>query len=67
MRMKKREKWKTVFQTYYNYYEYLIMLFKLINILIFFQSLINNVLKKYLDQFCIIYLNNILIYSEIKE
>ncbi len=43
------------------------MSFKLTNISIFFQSLINNILKEYLNQFYIIYLNNILIYSEIKE
>ena len=32
-----------------------------------FQAFINNVLQKYLDIFIIIYLDNILIYSQIKE
>ncbi len=49
MRIKKEEEWKIIFWTYYNYYEYLIILFKLINISIFFQSLMNNVLKEYLN------------------
>ena len=31
------------------------------------QSLINNILKKYLDKFCVIYLNNILIFLNNKK
>ena len=31
------------------------------------QSLINNILRKYLNEFYIIYLNNILIFSKNKE
>jgi len=40
------------------------MLFKLKNALTIFQWLINNMLREYLDNFVIMYLNNILIYSE---
>jgi len=40
------------------------MSFKLKNILVTFQRLINNMLREYLDDFVIIYLNNILIYSD---
>ena len=40
------------------------MLFELKNVFIIFQQLINNILREYLDNFVIIYLNNILIYSE---
>jgi len=36
IRIKKKEKWKIAFQTYYNHYEYLVILFKLINVFIFF-------------------------------
>ena len=43
------------------------MPFKLTNILILYQSLINNILRKYLDDFMIAYLNDILIYSKTKE
>ena len=38
------------------------MLFKLINILAIMQSLVNNILRKYLDRFYIIYLDDILIF-----
>jgi len=40
------------------------MLFELKNALITFQRLINNILREYLDNFVIIYLNDILIYSD---
>ncbi len=42
------------------------MSFKLYNISIIFQSFINKTLNLYLNNFCIIYINNILIYSNIK-
>jgi len=40
------------------------MLFGLKNASVIFQQLINNTLKKYLDNFVIMYLNDILIYLE---
>ena len=43
------------------------MSFDLINASATFQIFVNNVLRRYLDQFVIIYLNNILIYSKIRE
>jgi hypothetical protein len=43
------------------------MLFKLINALILYQSLINNIFRKYLDDFVIAYLDDIFIYSKTKE
>jgi hypothetical protein len=43
------------------------MLFSLTNTPASFQSLINNILRKYLGVFTIAYLNNILIYSKNKE
>jgi hypothetical protein len=43
------------------------MLFGLINTPVSYQSLINNILRKYLDDFVIAYLDDILIYSKIKE
>jgi len=48
----------------YEHYKYIIMSFELKNALTIFQQLINNTLKKYLDDFVITYLNDILIYSE---
>ena len=43
------------------------MLFRLINILIIIQNLINDILRKYLNKFYIIYLDNILIFLNNKE
>ena len=53
----------TAFNTYYNQFEYLIMLFELCNALSNFQNYINKIIHKYLDVFCSVYLNDILIYS----
>jgi len=43
------------------------MQFRLINILVIFQKRINSVLGEHLDEFVIVYLNNIIIYLESKE
>jgi hypothetical protein len=43
------------------------MLFELINASILYQSLINNIFRKYLDDFVVAYLNDIFIYLKIKE
>jgi len=40
------------------------MLFELKNALVIFQRLINDMLREYLDDFAITYLNDILIYSD---
>ena len=55
----------TIFIIFFNSYKYHVMLFKLINELTFYQHYMNDVLFKYLHQFCQIYLNNIIIYSKI--
>jgi Reverse transcriptase (RNA-dependent DNA polymerase) len=43
------------------------MPFKLINALISYQSLINNIFRKYLDDFVVAYLNDIFIYLKTKK
>jgi Reverse transcriptase (RNA-dependent DNA polymerase) len=43
------------------------MLFKLINVPTLYQSFINNIFRRYLDDFIIAYLNDILIYSKTKK
>ena len=67
IRMKKEEEWKTVFRTRQRLFEYQMMLFELANASITFQSVINTVLEKYLDDFAMTYLNDILIYFETTE
>jgi hypothetical protein len=45
----------------------MVMPFGLTNAPASMQSLVNDVLREFLDQFCVAYLNDILIYSETKE
>jgi Reverse transcriptase (RNA-dependent DNA polymerase) len=40
------------------------MPFRLINVSVIYQALINNILREYLDDFIVIYLNDIFIYSK---
>ena len=55
----------TIFIIFFNLYKYHVMLFELINESAFYQHYMNDVLFKYLHQFCQIYLNDIIIYSKI--
>ncbi len=55
----------TIFIIFFNLYKYYVMLFELTNELTFYQHYMNDVLFKYLHQFCQIYLNDIIIYSKI--
>ncbi len=61
--IKKNKEWKTAFWTRYEHYKYIVMSFELKNVLVIFQRLINNILREYLNDFVIIYLDDILIYS----
>ncbi len=67
IRIKEEDEWKTVFCTRLKHYEYLTMSFDLINASVTFQTFVNNVLRCYLNQFIIVYLNNILVYSKTKK
>ncbi len=51
-----------MFHIYYDHFEYMIMLFDLINAFIIFQIYINKILTKLLNNFYVIYLNDILIF-----
>jgi hypothetical protein len=67
IRMAPGEEEKTAFRTRYGHYEYTVMPFGLTNAPATFQRLINNVLRPYLDQSCICYLDDILVYSKSEE
>ncbi len=67
IQIKEEDEWKTVFYTRLEHYEYLIMSFNLINASVMFQIFVNNVLQRYLNQFIIVYLNDILVYSKMKK
>jgi hypothetical protein len=67
IRIKKEDEWKTAFRCRYEQYEYRIMSFELANAFATFQSYINFALKKFLNVFVVMYLNDILIYSQNEE
>ena len=62
IRIKKNE-WKIAFKCQYEHYEYKIMFFYLINVFANFMNYIHETLKKYLNLFIIMYVNDILIFS----
>ena len=64
MRIRKDDEWKTVFQTRYGHFEYQVIPFGFSNTLASFQRYVNKILEKKLDVFVIVYLDNILIYTE---
>jgi len=55
-----------MFYTYYEHFKYMIMSFKLINVFIIFQTYINKIMTKLLNDFCVVYLNDILIFFKLK-
>ena len=67
IRIKKGDKYKTAFRTRYGYYEWNVMPLGLYNAPVTFQEYINDLLREYLDQGVIVYLDDILIYSVNKD
>ena len=65
--MKAEKEWKTAFRTRYDFYEYTIMSFELINVSTSCQKFFNNTLREYLNIFVIMYLIDILIFFQTKE
>ena len=63
MRIADGDEWKTAFQTCYRSYEFQVMHYRLTNTPVSFQHFMNNVFKDLLDICMVIYLNDILIYS----
>lgn len=57
------DKWKTTFRTRYRLYEWLVTLFGLANGPSTLQKYFSLILRKYLDDFCSVYTDDILIYS----
>ena len=67
IRIREGDEWKTAFRTRYGHFEYLVMPFGLANAPANFQGYINQALREHLDTFCIVYLDDILIYSQNEE
>ena len=64
LKIKKSNVPKTTFKTHYGHYEFLTMLFRLTNAPVVFMDLVNKVFHPYLDQFVIVFINDILVYSK---
>ena len=66
LRIREGDEELIAFRTRFRLFEYLVIPFDLYNRPTSFQYYINNTLREYLDDFYTTYLDNILIYSEIK-
>ena len=67
VRIREGDEWKTTFTTKCGTYEYLVMPFGLTNAPAAFQRWINRTLQSYIDICCIVYLDDVLIYSDSLE
>ena len=64
LRVKDVDVSKTAFRTRYGHYEFLVMPFGLTNEPTSFMDLMNMVLRPYVDQFVIVFIDDILVYSK---
>jgi predicted aspartyl protease len=63
IRIREGDEWKTAFRTRYGHFEYLVMPFGLTNAPATFQAYVNRTLAGLLDDLCVVYLDDILIYT----
>jgi hypothetical protein len=67
LRIREEDIEKTTFSTRYGHYEYVVMSFGLTNAPAAFMEAMNGMLHEYLDDFVVVYLDDILIYSQTEE
>ena len=58
---------KTTFRTWYEHFEFTVMSFGLTNVPVAFMDLMHRVFQPYLDQFVVVFVDDILIYSKTEE
>ena len=58
---------KTTFHTRYEHYEFLVMPFGLTNAPVAFMDIMHRVFHEFLDQFVVVFIDDIMVYSKSKE
>ena len=67
LRIKDTDVHKTTFRTQYGHYEFLVIPFGLTNVPAAFMDLMNHVFRLYVDQFVVVFIDDIFVYSKDRE
>ena len=67
LRVREADNPKTAFMTQYGHFEFIVMPFELTHAPMAFMDLMHKVFNPYLDQFLVVFVDDILIYSQSEE